>query len=127
MSKGNSGMFHGTRGNPQMKLPLGVGVARLPASRSQLDHIFRDARGHLSDTAANRSRLLSVANDHASFLGTDRYGTSWFARTEPDGTQLWVSVRNGVVQNGGQNQRKRKWSPVTGLNSSSHRKGKGNG
>ena len=87
----------------------------LPPNDDQLSHIFRDDTGHLLDTPTNRQLLLDVANDPASALGLDRYGNQWFARILPGGSQAWVSVRNGTIQNGGVNLVPRAYNPSTGL------------
>jgi hypothetical protein len=79
-------------------------VASLPANAGQLRHIFRNAPGHLSDTPANRQLLTEVANDAANRVGVDKFGNVWSSLTRADGTQVWVSTRNGVIQNGGVNQ-----------------------
>ncbi len=90
-------------------------AVRMPENPSQLRHIFRDARGHLRDTAASRRLLQEVANDPAATLGTDRFGNVWSARILDDGTQVWVQSRNGVIQNGGLNQTPRGFNSDTGL------------
>jgi hypothetical protein len=82
-----------------------------------VEHIFRDASGHLPDTPANRRLLREVANDPATTLGKDRFGNVWSAHTLEDGTQVWVQTRNGVIQNGGLNQTPRAFNPETGLSS----------
>lgn len=42
-------------------------------------HIFRDAPGHMADTADNRAMLIAtVARRH--ILGDDRFGNTWYAR-----------------------------------------------
>ena len=91
---------------------------RFPTEPGQVKHIFRDAPGHLPDTPGNRALLLDVANDPAAMLGTDRFGNVWSARTLPDGSQVWVQTRNGVIQNGGLNQTPRVFNPQTGLSGS---------
>ncbi|MBK7727784.1 MAG: hypothetical protein IPJ33_04570 [Gammaproteobacteria bacterium] len=80
------------------------GVASLPTKPGQLGHIFRNAPGHLADTPANRQLLTDVASNSANRLGADRFGNVWSSVTRADGTQVWVSTRNGVIQNGGLNQ-----------------------
>jgi hypothetical protein len=91
------------------------GAARFPEKPGQIQHIFRDAPGHLADTPANRTLLQGVANDASTTLGTDRFGNVWSARTLDDGTQVWVQARNGVIQNGGLNQAPRVFNPENGL------------
>jgi filamentous hemagglutinin len=87
----------------------------LPMNPSQLSHIFRDDDGHLTDTPQNQQTLLNLVNNPVNSLGTDQFGNQWFAETLPDGTQLWGSVRNGVIQNGGLNTIPRSFNPATGL------------
>ncbi|WP_225032320.1 filamentous hemagglutinin [Paraburkholderia sp. XV] len=87
----------------------------LPTNPSQLSHIFRDDVGHLTDTPENQQKLVNLVNNPANRLGTDQFGNQWFAQTQPNGTQLWGSVRNGVIQNGGLNTTPRSFNPVTGL------------
>jgi filamentous hemagglutinin len=88
---------------------------RLPSNDSQLSHIFREEAGHFSNTPENQRALINLVNNQENLLGTDRFGNQWFARVLSDGTQLWGSVRNGVIQNGGLNATPRIFNPVTGL------------
>jgi hypothetical protein len=85
----------------------------IPDGRAR--HIFRGAPGHLPDTPANRRLLQELAADASARLGTDRFGNTWFARLNPDGTQLWVQVRHGEVFNGGLNQVPRNYNSEMGL------------
>ncbi|WP_013631018.1 hypothetical protein [Rubinisphaera brasiliensis] len=78
-------------------------------------HIFRNADGHLPDTPANRQLLKDVADDPATTLGPDKYGNTWSARTNPDGTQTWVQTRGDQIINGGVNQTPKTYNPQTGL------------
>ncbi|WP_354688227.1 hypothetical protein [Cupriavidus plantarum] len=87
----------------------------LPSNSSQVAHIFREDTGHLPNTPENQQTLLSLVNNPANLLGTDRFGNQWFAQLLPDGSQLWGSVRNGVVQNGGLNATPNIFNPATGL------------
>lgn len=67
-------------------------------------YIFRDATGHFrEDNGVNRQILIDVANRPANFLGTDRFGTDWFAEIRPDGTQAWAHVRSDKITTGGLN------------------------
>jgi RHS repeat-associated protein len=76
--------------------------------RSDTSHIFRDATGHLvEDTAENRALLLGAVR--AEYLVDsetlpDGSTLSTYNESLPDGTQVWVEVRNGTtITNGGLN------------------------
>jgi filamentous hemagglutinin len=91
---------------------------------SRAGHIFRRAPGHFQeDTATNRRVLLAVAANPANLQGVDRFGMMWAAQTMPDGTQLWVQLREGRITNGGVNERPRHFDPSRGLSGSSARGG----
>lgn len=87
----------------------------LPEQEAQLKHIFRDKEGHLTDTPENRQLVLDVAIDSDNYIGTDERGNVWYAVNNEDGTQTWVRVRNGKVDNAGVNSVPREWNPETGL------------
>ncbi len=97
-------------GNPR-KAPV------LPEERAK--HIFRDAPGHLRDTPTHRQWIQEVAADESARLGMDRFGNEWFARTNPDGTQVWAQVRHGHIINGGLNQIPRNYNSQLGLSAPS--------
>jgi len=88
----------------------------LPKGKSQINHIFDDRAGHLTNTPRNRETLLGVANDPAYYIGKDENGVDWFAKTNSDGSQTWVRVLKGVIRDGGQNETPRPWDNITGLN-----------
>ena len=88
---------------------------RLPASPSELGHLFRNKQGHLADTEENRRLLLEVAADLAARLGLDQYGNVWAARLLKDGRQVWVQLRDGLIINGGVNAEAKAFNPRTGL------------
>jgi len=90
---------------------------RITIDERRAPHIFRNQVGHLPDTPQNRALLEDVANDNANRLGTDQFGNQWFAKTNADGTQTWVQVRNDKVINGGMNQTPRTFTARTGLSS----------
>ena len=81
---------------------------------SDVLHIFRDAVGHVPDTAQNR-RLLIETLDPAYLLGNDRFGNSWYARPVNDASQIWIQARGDRIRNGGINLLPRSFSPITGL------------
>lgn len=85
----------------------------IPESRTA--HIFRPAQGHLPDTPANRQWLISVASNPKNLLGNDRYGNLWYSQIQPDGSQIWVQVRNGQIMNGGFNPVPRRFNLQTGF------------
>ena len=82
---------------------IGAIDAVFPENSGQLMHIFRNAVGHLAeDTATNRDLLLrTVSPDNFKFA--DEFGKLWFSRILENGTEVWVTTLNGVVQNGGVN------------------------
>lgn len=86
---------------------------RIPENR--VGHIFRNKSGHLPDTPENRKLLEGLANDSTKSLGKDARGNEWCASTRADGTQVWVSIRNGEITNGGVNATPRSFHPETGL------------
>ncbi len=97
-------------GNPKKDIVIPEGRAK---------HIFRDAPGHVRDTPTNRQLLREVAADESAKLGTDKFGNEWFAKTNPDGTQVWVQVRHGEIINGGLNQVPRNYNSQMGLSAPS--------
>jgi RHS repeat-associated protein len=79
-------------------------------------HIFNDAPGHMpDDTATNRALLTDTANNPANRLGTDQYGSDWYARTREDGSQIWARVQSTGIRSGGVNPSPGTWDPLTGL------------
>ena len=86
----------------------------LPKKDSQLKHIFRNKKGHIEDTEANRALLEKVANEKNNYIGTDIYGNQWYSEELQDGRQVWVQVRNGTIQNGGINDPPLEWNNETG-------------
>lgn len=92
------------------------GTPRITIDESRLRHIFRIADGHFPiDTAANRRLLLRVAANPSNRLGEDRFGVIWAARTIPNGSQIWVQIRNDRIINGGINSRPRIFDFSAGL------------
>ena len=43
-------------------------------------------------------------------------GLDWHAKTNEDGTQIWVTSLNGEIQNGGINNQPIDWNEETGFN-----------
>ncbi len=82
----------------------GEDEAELPEDGSQLGHIFRSAEGHFAeDTLETRQLLTSTANNADNYVGTNEYGNQIYAQRQSDGSEIWVEVRNGTIQNGGAN------------------------
>ncbi len=121
MSKESSGLFSGTSGSSGSSSASTINS--LPTNPSQLSHIFRRASGHLVDTAKNRATLQRIANNPSFFMGTDKHGNDWYVETCRNGSQHWVSVRHGVIQNGGYNRTPIEWNPSTGLSAPTKPKG----
>ena len=92
-----------------------TGGGSITIDEARAKHIFRDAEGHISDTPINRRLLENLANDPSAVLGTDKYGNTWAARLNADGTQTWIAIRGGKVSYGGVNQTPKPFHPETGL------------
>ena len=113
-----SGSFEGI-----IQAAKGLGISLISSgnvtfNNKQKDHIFRNEEGHFpKDTQANRKKLLDVANDSSNYLGKDKYGNEWYAKTNADGTQTWVKVRDGKIDNGGLNKTPKTYNSETGLSS----------
>lgn len=105
MGSGVSGRYYGTHGSRNA----------LPKNKAQTMHIFRKEKGHLVDTPKNRRTLLRIANDKSLYAGTDVFGKDWYIEKCRNGGQHWVSVKNGIIQDGGYNRSPRTWNPKTGL------------
>ena len=88
----------------------------MPEKDAQMKHIFREAEGHLADTAFNRNLIERVVNNPKNYVGKDSYGTDWYAQIQPDGSQVWARAFHGFVTNAGFNRSPRKFDSRTGLN-----------
>jgi len=98
MGAGQSDLYKGTYGDNPDNIPdeLKLKIV-LPKDDAQLKHIFRIAKGHLSDTTENRKLLQKLANDRNCHIGKDSRGLDWHVRMNEDGSQVWVSSKNGVI------------------------------
>ena len=56
-------------------------------------------------------------DDHANIDDSwkDRRGLDWYYRILEDGSQLWVTTRNGIIQDGGLNNPLHLWDERIGL------------
>ena len=93
----------------------GGGGNALPSNESQLAHMFSDRPGHLPNTEESREAVVKLVNDYNNFVDVDSRGLQWYSQITPEGTQLWASVYNGVVQNCGENETPHTWDPRTGF------------
>ena len=74
-----------------------------PSDKSQTMHIFRSGRGHFAqDTPQVRTLIMNTIKNPDDFA-RGRHGVTGFTSTNPNGTQTWVTVRNGIIQNAGIN------------------------
>lgn len=114
--KCNSNHFKGTNGSKirnSIKLDLQM-FAKFPSNESQIKHIMRNEKGHLIDNARNRSLFIKLSQDKSAFLGKDKNGNEWYSK-RLGSKQLWVIVRNDIIQNGGLNDKPLKFIPELGL------------
>lgn len=114
--KCNSNHFKGTNGSKirnSIKLDLQM-FAKFPSNESQIKHIMRNEKGHLIDNARNRSLLIKLSQDKSAFLGKDKNGNEWYSK-RLGSKQLWVIVRNDIIQNGVLNDKPLKFIPELGL------------
>jgi hypothetical protein len=88
-------------------------IAQIDFRPDSLPHIFRDKPGHFKDeTPQNRQLLKDVANDPKNFVRTDKWGKDWYAKTLPNGKQIWVHVKGGKIVNGGINDNPRSFNSL---------------
>ena len=114
--KSNSNHFVGTNGSRRgLLLKMNIQLfAKLPSNDSQLKHILRSSEGHLVDNANNRKKLEKLTEDEKNYLGTDSQGKRWYAKQTAEG-QLWASVYNGIISDGGINKKPISYIPGRGL------------
>ncbi|HEY8816717.1 MAG TPA: RHS repeat-associated core domain-containing protein, partial [Candidatus Dormibacteraeota bacterium] len=76
-----------------------------PAFRDDVSHIFTDNIGHfVEDTTVNRTTIMNAVKPE-NFVRTQGPNAqiSLYFQDLPDGTQVWVQVRNGEITNAGLN------------------------
>ena len=95
----------------------GEKIEKIIISEKRVGHIFRDKAGHLPNTPENHQLLKSIAEDPSTTLGKDKFGNTWSAKINPDGSQVWVQTRDGEIINGGLNLKPKTYHPETGLSS----------
>ena len=116
MGAGQSDLYEGTYGDNSDNIPEALkGKEKMPPHNDQIKHIMADRPGHLPDTPENRKKLLDLANDMSCYRGKDMHGIDWHIKELDDGSQLWVSIKDGIVQNGGVNNPPNPWDDQTGL------------
>lgn len=82
-------------------------IPRFPENTDQLRHIFRSRTGHYPlDTETNRRAILETITP-TNFVGIDNRGNEIYFQNNPDGSQNWTYVRNGLIQNAGINKEHR--------------------
>lgn len=105
MGGGGTGGNTGSSGSSQLK-------PKWPNDASQLKHIFSDRKGHVIDSPSSRRLLEDVVSDRSNLVGRKlRGGSELFAKLLDDGRQVWVEVRNGLIQDGGVNDIPRSFWP----------------
>ena len=69
------------------------------------------------DTPEHRQMLEELVSNQANYLGTDSFGSDWYARLFSDGAQIWAQVRNGEIKYGGIRNHPKPFDAKTGLTS----------
>ena len=96
------------------KIPL---IAKNAVSLENLSLVGYDkiSSGHVPDTPQNRDLLQETCNNEANYLGTDKHGNRWYAQVMPDGRQVWVATRDGIIQDCGINDSARSFDSGEGF------------
>ncbi len=102
----------GEEGGLVNKVADETSTAAFPTDPSQLDHIFRVDRGHFPENTPEARQAIMDTINGSSRVGTDKFGSQWYIRDLPNGQQIYVSVRNGIIQNAGINSVPRIWDVI---------------
>ena len=70
----------------------------------------------------NKYGVQCIIDDNNLVLEEDKYGNSWYARIDSNGKQIWGSVHNNVLSEGGINDIPRIVDSDTGLNKNPFKK-----
>jgi len=97
------------------KIAASKATTKLPSNASQLKHIFADRSGHIIDTPQNRQLVLDTAKNQKNYMGPGVNEKEVYGSILPDGTQVWVEVRKGIIQNTGINIKPRTYIPGIGF------------
>ncbi len=79
------------------------------------NHIFSDKPGKFPKSESSVEIIESLVNDQSNFLGLDKFGKEWFAKTTQNGEQIFGVVQNGVVKSAGKNKVPLKFKKGLGL------------
>jgi len=58
---------------------------------------------------------LDTVNNKDNFRGKDMWGLENYSKELPDGRQVWVRVRNDVIDDAGINSIEKPWNEATGF------------
>jgi len=76
----------------------------MTTNRSQRGHMFKNEQGHFKkDTPKNIAIIARACAAKENYAGTDVHGNDIYFAKNPDGSQSWARVRNGVITEGGAN------------------------
>ena len=86
-----------------------------PKNKSQIDHIFRNERGHIAALTEGAREILQEAYENGVFHGVDKFGNYVYSYINPkDGNQIWIQLReNGLIKNCGANIQHWVWNATT--------------
>lgn len=95
-------------------------LTQLQQATGHVRHAFHNHQDEAGPAVAPFTQLhatIEQVEEFASALALTLIdvGRSWYAKTLPDGRQVWVRVRNDVIRSAGVNAAPAAWSPATGL------------
>ena len=96
---------------------------KIPNNISQINHIFRNSKGHIPFSEKNTKMLSKLINSKKNLvLKKDKNGNSWYSKINSDGSQIWGKVHGNKLSNGGINKTPIKLDSYTGFDKNPYKK-----
>ena len=91
-------------------------ATQLPKIKDETEeYLFVTNEGYVLNTPENKQLFLNLVSDRKNWIEGDAWGDYWYVKVMRDGKQIWATVRDNVIQNGGINNSPKGWNPVRGL------------